>query len=222
MALLLCDLDDTLLDSAAAFQRWATAFASIHDQDGLLSWLMGWEDRVRRFGAPNELFEGLHNRLALTGSVDDSVGDYYEELITLLRCEATVSGALVRIREQGWSVAIVTNGGSRQEDKIRRTGLDQLVDSWCISDVEGFRKPDVRLLEIAADRCGESLSDAWMIGDGADTDIAAASAVGIRSVWLGHGRVWPGVDFRPTFEATCFADAVDLVLNNVGGACPPL
>jgi putative hydrolase of the HAD superfamily len=216
--MLLCDLDDTLVDSAAAFRHWAKAFAAAHDQDGLLNWLVGWEKQVQGDGAPRDLFEALHQRLRPTASVDDLIDAYYRELIPLLRCEHAVVWSLVRVRERGWSVAIVTNGGPRQEDKIRGTGLDRFVDAWCVSEIEGARKPGVRLLAIAAERCGESLSDAWMIGDGPDTDIAAADAGGIPSVWLHRGRAWPREDFRPTYEAASFAEAVEVVLNNANVA----
>jgi len=41
-----------------------------------------------------------------------------------------------------------------------------LLDACCISGELSIRKPDPRIFEIAAARCGESLDDAWMIGDG--------------------------------------------------------
>ena len=94
----------------------------------------------------------------------------------------------------------------KRERDYRGTGLDRLVDAWCVSEIEGSWKPSVPLLAIAAERCGESLSDAWMIGDGPDTDILAADTAGIPSVWLRHGRAWPREDFRPTFEASSFAE----------------
>ena len=52
-----------------------------------------------------------------------------------------------------------------------------------------------------------------MIGDNPDSDIGAAHAAGIRSVWLRHGRPWPREDFAPTHEADSFPEAVDMVLS---------
>lgn len=107
----------------------------------------------------------------------------------------------------------MTNGSPSQEDKILATGLHELVDTWCISEVEGCRKPEVRLLQIAADRCGEPLDSALMIGDNPESDIGAAHAAGIRSVWLRHGRTWSHPDFAPTYQADSFPEAVELVMS---------
>ncbi|GIH64336.1 HAD family hydrolase [Microbispora siamensis] len=62
---------------------------------------------------------------------------------------------LARLRTAGWRVAIVTNGrADNQLGKIRRIGLDEVVDGWAVSEAEGVRKPDRGLFEIAATRAG--------------------------------------------------------------------
>ena len=92
---------------------------------------------MKGYGASRDLFEALDLRIGPTASVDELIDEYYGQLIPLLRCEDAVARSLVRVRESGWSVAIVTNGGSRQDEKIRGTGLDRLVDTWCVSEIEG-------------------------------------------------------------------------------------
>lgn len=107
----------------------------------------------------------------------------------------------------------MTNGSPPQESKIRASGLENLVDTWCISEVEGIRKPDPRLLQLGAERCGLSLDSAWVIGDGPAADIAAAHAAGLPSVWIRRGRAWVESAFFPTLQADSFHQAVELVLN---------
>ena len=121
--------------------------------------------------------------------------------------------ALASACGHGWSIAIVTNGPDTQHDKIHHAGLEPLVDAWCVSSAEGHWKPDARLLEIAAARCDLTLEGAWMIGDNPDSDIGAANAAGIQSVWLRHGRTWPREDFAPTHVADSFPEAVEMVLS---------
>jgi hypothetical protein len=41
-----------------------------------------------------------------------------------------------------------------QLGKIRNTGLAELVDGWCISDEVGVRKPDPKIFQLTAQRCG--------------------------------------------------------------------
>ncbi|MEX2100637.1 MAG: HAD family hydrolase [Acidimicrobiia bacterium] len=211
MPLLLCDLDNTIVDRAAAFVRWATQFAELHGRDGaFVEWLVEIDDDG--YGPRPEFFEAFRDHLGLEESVEAVAEDYYRAFLPMFRTDEAVRVALVNARERGWQIAIVTNGPATQEDKIRHAGLEALVDAWCVSGIEGYWKPDARLLEVAAERTGTSLAEAWMIGDNPDTDIGAANDAGIRSVWLRIGRVWPRDDFAPTHEADSFPEAVDLVL----------
>ncbi|GAA3226188.1 HAD family hydrolase [Nonomuraea helvata] len=62
------------------------------------------------------------------------------------------------------------------------------VDGWAISGAEGVRKPDVRLFEIAARRCGASLhSGGWVVGDDPGKDIAGGRDAGLRTIWIDRG-----------------------------------
>lgn len=74
-------------------------------------------------------------------------------------------------------------------------------------------KPSAHLLELAAEAVGRDVHEAVMIGDGIDTDLAAAHAVGARSVLMLTGvATRAGIDAlpldrRPTAVA---ADAAEL------------
>ncbi|MFC7648345.1 HAD family hydrolase [Streptosporangium lutulentum] len=90
-------------------------------------------------------------------------------------------------------MAIVTNGtADNQLGKIQRTGLAEAVDAYALSGVEGIRKPDVGLFEIAAKRCGATLADGgWMIGGHLVADIGGGRAAGLRTIWIDRGT-WLG------------------------------
>jgi putative hydrolase of the HAD superfamily len=213
LPLLLCDLDDTIVDRGAAFGRWAVDFAAQHHQgDDFVAWLEEIDDSA--LGPRPEFFVSIRDRLELAATLDELTADYYRAFLPQFRCDDDVRTALAAARAQGWCIAIVTNGPKTQEDKIHHAGLEPLVDAWCVSSIEGHRKPDARLLEVAAERCAVSLDGAWMIGDNPDTDIGAAHAAGIRSVWLKHGRAWLREDFAPTYEADTFPEAVDMAIHD--------
>jgi putative hydrolase of the HAD superfamily len=213
LPLLLCDLDDTLVDRGAAFARWAAEFAARHGQDeAFAEWLA--EIDGAGFGPRPEFFVRIHEQLGSTQTLDEFVADYYRAFLPQFRSDDDVRAALASARARGWCIAIVTNGPETQLDKIRHAGLEELVDVWCVSAIEGHRKPDARLLEIAAERCDLALDGAWMIGDNPDSDIAAAHAAGIRSVWLRRGRSWLREDFAPTYEADSFAEAVERAMRD--------
>ena len=207
MPLLLVDLDNTLIDRTGAFARWAKAFtASLDGSPADEDWLIsadrdGYEDRERlaamiaeRFGlaADGELVATLRGGLVDNIVVDDAV-------LT----------ALERARADGWQPYVVTNGTvPQQERKLSRTGLDQCVAGWVISEGVGVRKPDPEIFLLAAAQAGTTLEDAWMIGDTADADIAGAVNAGISSVWLRRGRDWEISGYMPTRIADTFPEAV--------------
>jgi putative hydrolase of the HAD superfamily len=207
---LLCDLDDTLLDRAATFRIWAEKFTAQQGLDPIcVDHLIeedqgGYRDRT-------EFTAAVSARLGLTTALTPDV--YLDSFLPHFVCAADVSSALTRARSRGWKIAVVTNGGAvSQAAKIEVASLGALVDAVCISDVEGCRKPDPRLLEIAAARVGQTLEGAWMIGDNAANDIGAAVAAGISSVWLKQDGDWPLSEYRPTAEADSFSAAVDLAI----------
>ena len=115
------------------------------------------------------------------------------------------------LRADGWKIAVVTNGDHHgQAGKIEQLGLARHLDACCISGELGIRKPEPRILEIAAARCGAALADALMIGDG-EADIVGAHRAGIPSIWLRRGREWPRSDLRPGHVADGLLEALSLL-----------
>ncbi|MGI5162240.1 HAD family hydrolase [Microbispora sp. CA-102843] len=116
------------------------------------------------------------------------------------------------LRASGWRVAIVTNGtADNQLGKIRQTGLAEVVDAYALSGLEGIRKPDVGLFEIAAKRCGVALAEGgWMIGDNLTADIAGGRAAGLRTIWIDRG-IWPGVDHEADHAVTDVLQAIEIL-----------
>ena len=218
MPLLLCDLDDTLAARRSLFAAWATRFLTgIGHPAEDLQWLI--ELDADGYRHREDFFRQVIERYALTDTAAAFEQVYLRDYASRFQCDPDVFSALARARAAGYRIAIVTNGATTfQGAKIASAGLDEVVDACCISEAEGYWKPAPELFRIAAERCGESLDGAWMIGDNPVTDIGGAAALGIRSVWMRMGRSWPEqVDYRPTAEAETFSDAVAVVLS----AAPP-
>ena len=213
--LVLCDLDDALLDREGTFRRWVAGFLAAQGADArsdpaLRQWFIEEDQQGRRPRA--ELFAGARALLGLAQPVEELVEAFYRDFAALFVLDPAVGAALDTLREEGWRIAIVSNGTAAQELKIRATGLDRRVDAWCVSGIEGCWKPQVRFLEIAAARCGVPLARSWLIGDSPEADIGGAQAAGIPSVWLRRGRSWSLPGFTPTLEADSFPEAVELML----------
>ena len=208
--LLLVDLDDTLVDRTAAFRGWAESFVAERGlPEGALEALVE-EDRSGR--RPREEFVvAVTDRLGLERPL--TVG-YLADYVAGFVPDVGVLDALARARAAGWTIVVVTNGGLPQLSKLAIAGLEHSVDAALVSGLEGVRKPDPRLFRLAAERAGEPLEGAWMVGDDPVADVGGAASVGIASAWLHRGRPWPSGLEPPTATVDSFADAVRLVLSN--------
>jgi putative hydrolase of the HAD superfamily len=211
--LVLVDLDNTLIDRAGAFDRWAQGFVAARGGDaGDAAWLVvpdrdGLEPRERFAGMIAERF-GLdaQDEAAILAELR---GGLVRELVP----DDAVAGALRRARAAGWTPFVVTNGTvAQQERKLRHTGLDREVAGWVVSEGAGLRKPDPAIFRLAAAQAGQSLDGAIVIGDSAHADIEGARGVGLPGVWLHRGRPWPLTAFEPDHVADSFPHAVDIVL----------
>ncbi|MGV9381712.1 HAD family hydrolase [Nonomuraea sp. NPDC003707] len=186
--LALFDLDNTLIDRLAAFELWAAEFAAGR---GLGERAAAWMVATDADGSlPMDAFFGLvRERFGLAEPADELWAAYRARLPHLVRCPGEVLDGLDRLRAAGWAVGIATNGmADNQTGKIERTGLATRVDGWAISGAEGVRKPDIRLFEIAARRCGASLeSGGWVIGDDPEKDVEGGRRAGLRTIWIDRG-----------------------------------
>jgi putative hydrolase of the HAD superfamily len=213
VALLLCDLDDTLADRQTLFNAWIRSFlAEVGGGVDDASWLI--ELDASGLTPRGDFFTRVIERFSLDESVDAFYERYHRDYVLSFRCTSDVVSALERARRAGFKIAIVTNGATRdQTSKVKAAGLGNLVDTCCISEAEGVSKPAPEIFLIAAERCGESLDGAWMIGDNPVADIGGASALGISTVWLRLGRTWPeDLEHLPTRQADSLLEAIESIL----------
>src|SRR4029453_8845951 len=111
----------------------------------------GFVPRLGFMSAVRERY-GLHDPL------DVLLSSYQDQIVALVDLDPQVPAALDRLRKAGWQVAVGTNGSTAQQSaKIRRTGLDAHIDALAISEEVGVAKPDHRVFQVAARRCGARL-----------------------------------------------------------------
>lgn len=211
--LVIFDLDNTLIDRDRFFWEWAQAFIQKQGLDPKAA-LEVLRAADRDGMAPREMFfEEVRSRLALSTPVADLVSGYWCDQLGRYTCDPETIAGTQTLREAGYKLGIATNGGTRQIEKIEACGLDELVDAVCVSGLVGFAKPDPRIFQVLAGRCGTTLERAWVVGDRPDSDIAGAIRIGARSVWIRRGQAWTAADFHPTLIADTAWRAVSLILD---------
>ena len=109
----------------------------------------------------------------------------------LPKCFGLVDGAreaLAWCRSQGLFVGVLTNTLSRGDDEVRadfeRLGLSDSIDLIVTSYSTGWEKPHPAMFERALREAKIRASEACMVGDSLDLDIAGAIGVAMRSVWI--------------------------------------
>lgn len=213
MAAVAVDLDNTLTDRPPVFEAWLLDFLhehAIEDPDAPTEITRLDADG---FGDKQHMFEVIGSRWHLATPVDDLIESFYAGMVERTELSDAARQGLARLVDAGYDVLVVTNGSPRQQDKVDRLRLRELVHGIAVSSIVGVRKPRPGIFEAAAREAGLTASEIdWMIGDSAEADIRGAAAIGARSVWLSRGRDWPLDDLRPFAIATTFRDAVDLVL----------
>jgi putative hydrolase of the HAD superfamily len=211
--LALFDLDNTLIDRAAAFRLWASAFLAGRSLGGERE--VDWLCEADRDGLTPRplLFEQVRSRYRLADGVEDLVAAYrrdYPQHVPPLE-EETLT-ALHDLRARGWKVGIVSNGPPTQEAKIVAAGLIEVVDGWAISEVVGAAKPEPAIFRAAAAACGCKLDGTWVVGDSARADIGGAVACGLPSIWISRGREWEIDEFKPDAITETVAQTITYIL----------
>ena len=213
MPLLLVDLDNTLIDRAGAFARWAREFTSARGGSPVDAQWLAAADRDG-LEPRDQLAAMIGKRFGLDGHAEAGVlAELRGGLVRQIVPDDAVTQALRDACAAGWVPFVVTNGTvQQQERKLRHTGLDREVAGWVISEGADIRKPAPEIFRLAAAQADQSLDGAWMIGDSAEADISGAHDAGLPGVWLHRGRPWPLTSFRPSHTADSFPHAVGIVL----------
>jgi FMN phosphatase YigB (HAD superfamily) len=202
------DLDDTLFDRGAAFERYAREDLQEHDADEL-RWLVEADAR------------GVRSRLAFARDVVErramawTAEDYAEAFpFGLARCvepEPGVKEAVAALAARR-RVAIVTNGGvDTQRAKLERIGLADVVHAVFISEQVGAAKPRHPIFERALAWSEHPASACLFVGNDPWLDLAPAAALGMATAWRSRGDArWPAGLPPPSFTIHSIAEVAAL------------
>lgn len=200
MKLAIFDLDDTLIDFAAT-RRVAcghlsdrldragvdsAAFMAVYpalDRELFVRFERGELTReayrLRRFADPLARI-GVSEANGLVHELNRIFMDCVNDAPLLFDDAVPV---LARLREEGVSTAILTNGPSDgQRRKLRATGLDGMVDWIAIGEETGHSKPLVQAYVCVVQRFALEPGHALMVGDSPELDYDGARRAGLRAL----------------------------------------
>ncbi len=85
---------------------------------------------------------------------------------------------------QGLQLAVLSNFDSRLYPVLKVLGLNPFFASVTISTEAGAAKPSPKIFQMALNKHNCLPKEAWHIGDSHREDYQAATAVGLRGIWL--------------------------------------
>lgn len=108
-------------------------------------------------------------------------------------------------------MALVTNGSPAvQRSKVAASGLERYFKAVVVSGDVGAGKPDPRPFRAALDALGVAATDAVMVGNSLERDIAGAQALGIRAVWVNRDAAAAG-NTRPDATVTALSELLGVL-----------
>lgn len=200
------DLDDTILDDSGSISSCWLGACRVHASDmGAIDHTAVYDaiERVREWywadperhragrldliAARREVVEIALRELGVDDQkLAEQIGDLYHRLRdTGMRPVANAVDTVRWLRGRGCRLALLTNGAAHmQRAKIDRFALDVLFDAILIEGELGFGKPDPRVYERALALLDVAPSQAWMVGDTLEWDVAEPQRQGIYGIWI--------------------------------------
>jgi putative hydrolase of the HAD superfamily len=92
--------------------------------------------------------------------------------------------ALLRVRDAGFVVGVISNADGRVASFLEHAGLLDVLDFVVDSGAVGVEKPDPRIFELACRQAGVQPEEAVHVGDVWEIDVAGARAAGITPLFI--------------------------------------
>ena len=112
-----------------------------------------------------------------------------------------------RSKQRGYRLGILTNGPSYgQRAKVRKSGLEDLLDAVVVSGETDCAKPDPRIFEMIAEMLSLPTAQCAYVGDMFRNDIYGAHLAGMVPVWF-----WPHGPREVSVEVRRIQSLTDLL-----------
>jgi putative hydrolase of the HAD superfamily len=151
-----------------------------------MRWERSWAEGVHLH--PREAAAGLARALGVEDAAEDLVAEAFLGAGRQVELELApeIGSALEALDERGVRIGIVCDvgfsGGELLRELLDREGLLDHFQGWAFSDETGHYKPAPQAFEAALVSLGARPEESMHVGDLRRTDIAGASAVGMRTV----------------------------------------
>lgn len=133
-------------------------------------------------------FEDLCQRFNIAGNIKEINKYYLESLVLTTEVSQEIIETLKDFKKLGLKLVIITNGVHwTQTERLKNSGLLNIIDAYFTSESVGFAKPHPKMF-LDSKKFLESINcstdELWVIGDNFDADIKGAFDVGFKTCWI--------------------------------------
>ena len=173
------DIGGTLADETESLRRRAKLTAEMQTALGNPCTQEELENAMRKSASMgNSYFSGACEMLGLTGMVPyDAIGE---------KLYSDAAFVLEKLAKK-YRLGIIANQPMGTENRLSDYGIRDYFSVVLSSEEEGISKPNPEFFRRAILRAGCLPSEAYMIGDRPDNDIAPAKALGMHTVRIRQG-----------------------------------
>lgn len=220
---LLCDLDDTLLDFSRGealaisqtFQTFGipdtTENARLYAHLNRLQWQKLERGETTQ---PQLCIDRFQDFLRETGYCADAqaMSAFFAQKLARQHFVLPGAKAFCQRISARMPIYLVTNGvPSVQRNRLEKCGLAPLFSGVVISQEVGFAKPDARIVQAALEKARVQPWQAVLLGDSMTADIGAARNAGVDSILFTGGKPVPE-GHGATYAACTYQQAEQLIL----------
>lgn len=145
-----------------------------------------WTDDSQTNAVWVAMYSLLGRRLGLGNDAEAFAHRVYDEFGRAERWRAydDVVPALMRLKERGQRIGIISNWDGRLSALLAGLGISEMVDTIVSSAEVGLHKPDPRIFSLACERLDVEPRESVHVGDHHYADIVGASAAGMAPVLI--------------------------------------
>lgn len=169
--------------------------AGANEEDFVCQWRIDLDDRMKgRFGGYDDNIRHACIEIGATPTPERLAKaaqirlDFTRRSFSL---RPTTMETISHLRSAGHKIGLITDCTGEIPILWPQTDLAPLFDALVFSCVEGVKKPDPKIYEIACERLGVRPEKCVYVGDGSSQELAGAQGVGMRPVLI-EG---PAIDF---------------------------
>ncbi|MBL1213305.1 MAG: HAD family hydrolase [Ignavibacteriae bacterium] len=100
-----------------------------------------------------------------------------------------VSKLILSLLEHDYQLGLVSNYYGNVKTVLEEIALKKYFNAIIDSTVVGFRKPDIKIFELALNELSAKPEETIVVGDSYENDIAPAKKIGCYTIWL-NGKSW--------------------------------